>query len=232
MHAFFAGLGFWPGPRETQKRFATAQEADKALVGAYKKADIKALVEILGPKRHRLVSSGDLVEARIERDWFVSLHKEGHEILPESSRRAVVHLVKDEQPYPIPIVNKGGKGRFDPSEGHEELLSRRMSKNELSALSVVVACVEAQKEYRRKDHDGDQVLEYAQRWLSTEGNRDLCATSTSTISLTASSQRNRRNARRRGKNFRSRRAAASERQNWRLPIVVPGLLGGFLTLFS
>lgn len=160
------------GQGKAQKGFATAEEAAKALAGAYKKADVKALVEILGPKGHRIVSSGDPIEDRIERDWFVSLYEEGHETLPESSSRAVLQLGKDEQPYPIPIVKKGGKWHFDPSEGHEELLSRRMSKNELSALNVVVAYVEAQKEYRQKDHDGDKVIEYAQRWRSTEGNRD------------------------------------------------------------
>lgn len=169
---FVPAASFGQGQGKAQKGFATAEEAAKALAGAYKKADVKALVEILGPKGHRIVSSGDPIEDRIERDWFVSLYEEGHETLPESSSRAVLQLGKDEQPYPIPIVKKGGKWHFDPSEGHEELLSRRMSKNELSALNVVVAYVEAQKEYRQKDHDGDKVLEYAQRWRSTEGNRD------------------------------------------------------------
>ena len=169
---FVPTSAFAQGQGKAQKGFASAEEAAKALVGAYKKANVKALMEILGPKGHRLVSTGDPVEDRIERDWFISLYEEGHEILPESSSRAVLQLGKDEQPYPIPIVKKGGKWRFDPSEGHEELLSRRMSKNELSALNVVVAYVEAQKEYRQKDHDGDKILEYAQRWLSTEGSRD------------------------------------------------------------
>jgi len=169
---FVPASAFGQGQGKAQKGFATAEEAAEALVGAYKKADVKALVEILGPKGHRLVSSGDPVEDRIERDWFVSLYEEGQEMLPESSSRAVLQLGKDEQPYPIPIVKKGGKWFFDPGEGHEELLSRRISKNELSALNVVVAYVEAQKEYRQKDHDGDKVLEYAQRWLSTEGTRD------------------------------------------------------------
>src|SRR5512136_131723 len=160
------------GQGKAQKGFATAQEAAKALVGAYKKADVNALVEVLGPKGHRLVSSGDSVLDRLERDWFLSLYDEGHEIMPENRSRAVLQLGKDEQPYPIPIVKREGKWYFAPSEGHEELLSRRMSKNELSALNVVVAYVEAQKEYHQRDQDGDGVLEYAQRWLSTEGKHD------------------------------------------------------------
>jgi hypothetical protein len=166
------GAAFGQGQVKPQKGFTTAEKAAKSLAEAYKSADREALVEILGPKSHRLVSSGDPVLDRIERDWFICLYEEGHEILPESERRAVLQLGKDEQPYPIPIVKRGGMWRFDPSEGHEELLSRRMGKNELSALNVVVAYVDAQKEYHGKDQDGDGVLEYAQRWLSTQGNRD------------------------------------------------------------
>jgi hypothetical protein len=169
---FVPAVAFGQGQGKAQKGFATAQDAAKALVGAYKKADVKALVEILGSKGHRLVSSGDPVEDRIERDWFVSLYEEGHEIQPESKSRAVLELGNDGQPYPIPVVKKGGNWFFDPGEGHEELLSRRISKNELSALNVVVAYVEAQKEYHEKDHDGDKVFEYAQRWRSAEGTRD------------------------------------------------------------
>jgi hypothetical protein len=157
---------------QPQKGFSTAEEAAQALADAYKNADLKALVEILGPKGQRVVSSGDPVLDRLERDWFLSLYDEGHEIMPENRSRAVLQLGKDEQPYPIPIVKREGKWRFDPNEGHEDLLSRRMSKNELSALNVVVAYVEAQKEYHQKDQDGDGVLEYAQRWLSTEGKHD------------------------------------------------------------
>jgi hypothetical protein len=169
---FMPGAVFGKGKAQSQKSFPTAEEAAQALADAFKSADRKVLVEILGLKGHRLVSSGDPVLDRIERDWFISLFEEGHEIIPESRSRTVLQLGKDEQPYPIPIVKSEGKWRFHLTEGHEELVSRRMSKNELSALDVVVAYVEAQKEYRQKDQDGNGVLEYAERWLSTEGKHD------------------------------------------------------------
>jgi hypothetical protein len=169
---FTPATAFGKGKTQPQKSFPTAEEAAQALADAYKSADRKALVEILGPNAQGLVSSGDPVLDRLERDWFISLYEEGYEIVPESRSRAVLQLGKDEQPYPIPIVKREGKWRFDPSEGHEELLSRRMSKNELSALNVVVAYVDAQKEYYQKDQDGNGVLEYAERWLSTEGKHD------------------------------------------------------------
>ena len=155
-----------------QKVFATAEEAAKALGTAYNSGDQKAVAQILGDKGRRLVSSGDPIIDHYEREWFLSLYKEGHEVSLEGEDRAVLQLGRAEHPYPIPIVKKGKGWRFDPSEGHEDLLSRRISKAELSALDVVIAYVDAQREYFRQDHDGDGVPEYAQRFRSSPGQHD------------------------------------------------------------
>ncbi len=155
-----------------QKIFATAGDAAEALGTAYKSGDQKAVAQILGDRGLRLVSSGDPVIDRYERAWFLSLYGEGHEVVFEGEERAVLQLGRDESPYPIPIVKKGKGWRFDPSEGHEDLLSRRISKAELSALDVVVAYLDAQREYFRQDHDGDGVLEYAQKFRSSPGRHD------------------------------------------------------------
>jgi hypothetical protein len=155
-----------------QKSFATPEKAVEALGAAYQKGDRKTMAAILGDKGWRLVFLGDPVIDRYERAWFLSLYREGHEVDPESENRAVLNLGKDGQPYPIPIVKKGEQWRFDPSEGHEDLLSRRMSKNELSALNVVVAFVEAQREYHKEPQRGDGVREYAQKFKSTPGHHD------------------------------------------------------------
>jgi hypothetical protein len=130
------------------------------------------VAEILGDTAWRLVFSGDPVIDRHERAWFLSLYKEGHAVEAESDSRAVLNLGKDEQPYPIPLVKKGERWRFDPSEGHEDLLSRRMSKAELSALNVVLAYVEAQRAYHQEPRRGDGVREYAQKIRSAPGQRD------------------------------------------------------------
>ena len=155
-----------------QKTFATAEDAAKALEVAYKSGDRKAVAEILGDKGRRLVSSGDPVIDFYEREWFLSLYREGHEVFFEDDGRAVLQLGRDEYPYPIPILKKGKGWRFDQSEGHEDLLSRRISKAELSALDVLIAYVDAQREYYRQDYDGDGVLEYAQRFKSSPGRHD------------------------------------------------------------
>jgi len=152
--------------------FGEEKEAAKALGTAYKSGNRKAAAEILGDRGQRLVSSGDPIIDHYEREWFLSLYKEGHEVSLEGEDRAVLQLGRDEYPYPIPIVKKGKGWRFDPSEGHEDLLSRRISKAELSALDVVVAYLDAQREYFRQDHNGDGVLEYAQRFRSSPGQHD------------------------------------------------------------
>jgi len=163
---------FGQGKSGPQRTFARPAEAAKALGAAYRKGDPKAVADILGDKAWRLVFSGDPVIDRHERAWFLSLYKEGHEVLAESDSRAILNLGKDEQPYPIPIVKKGERWRFDPSEGHEDLLSRRISKAELSAVNVVLAYVEAQRAYHQQPRRGDGVREYAQRVRSSAGQRD------------------------------------------------------------
>jgi hypothetical protein len=130
------------------------------------------VAEVLGDKARRLVFSGDPVIDRHEREWFLSLYEEGHKVVADGNRSAVLQIGKDRQPYPIPIMKKGARWRFDPSEGHEDLLSRRISKAELTAVNVVVAYVDAQREYHQQDRSGTGTRAYAQRFRSAPGRKD------------------------------------------------------------
>lgn len=149
-----------------QKIFATAEEAVTALENAYKGDDPKNVPRMLGDEGMKLVSSGDPVIDHHEREWFLSLYREGHNVSFENEERAVLQLGKEKYAYPIPIVKKDKGWCFDPSEGHEDLLSRRISKAELTALNVVIACAEAQRDYFRQDRNGDGVLEYVRKFSS------------------------------------------------------------------
>jgi len=155
-----------------QKTFATAEEAAKALCAAYNSGVNTVVAGILGDKGLRLVSSGDPFIDRYEREWFLSLFREAHEVVFESADRAVLQIGKAETPYPVPLVKKGRRWRFDSIEGHEDLLSRRIGKTELSALDMMVAYVDAQREFYRKDHNGDGILEYAQRFRGSPSQYD------------------------------------------------------------
>jgi hypothetical protein len=84
-----------------------------------------------------------------------------------------VVLGAEEWPLPFPLVrDEDGSWRFDTAEGIEALLDRRIGRNELSAIAIANAYVDAQIEYAQADRDGDDVLEYARRLASSPGQRD------------------------------------------------------------
>jgi hypothetical protein len=79
----------------------------------------------------------------------------------------------DEWPFPIPIVKAGNGWRFDTGAGKQEILARRVGGNELKAIQVCLAYVDAQKEYAmKKARQGEGLLEYAQKFVSTPGKQD------------------------------------------------------------
>jgi hypothetical protein len=90
----------------------------------------------------------------------------------ESDTRRILELGKDGWPFPLPVVQKDGRWYFDTAAGVEELVNRRIGRNELETLKVVRAYVQAQREYASRDRDGDQVLEYAQKITSSPSLKD------------------------------------------------------------
>ena len=95
------------------------------------------------------------------------------EIVKVSGKKAILEIGNDAWPFPIPIVKKPEDGWFfDVRQGKEELLNRRIGKNELSTIQVCLAYIDAQREYASKDRNGDGVLEYAQKFLSDPGTKD------------------------------------------------------------
>jgi hypothetical protein len=150
--------------------FQSPQAAVDALVAAVKDGSTEKIVAVLGPDGERLASSGDDVADAGARQRFLTAYEEVHEA-KESDGRAVLIIGKDEYPFPIPIVADAGAWRFDTAAGEEEILDRRIGQNELSAIQVLKAYVDAQHEYAEADRDGKGV-QYAQRLLSSEGKQD------------------------------------------------------------
>jgi len=154
-----------------QRAFASPEEAVKALVEAFKANDVKALETIFGPGSKDLVSSGDPVADQSARERFVKLYDEKNR-LEQTADKAVLSVGNADWPSPIPIVKKDGLWRFDAEAGKEELLARRIGRNELSAIKACLAYVDAQREYALKDRDGDGLLEYAQKFRSDPGKKN------------------------------------------------------------
>ena len=151
-----------------QKSFGSLDEAVNALVAAIRAADRKALVEILGPQGSPLVYSGDDVADRAAFQRFAAAYDRAHR-LEGGGGKVVLYVGDDDFPFPIPLVPEGPRWLWDTDAGDDELLNRRIGQNELSAIQVCLAYVDAQNEYYSR---GTGLLEYAQRLESTRGKRD------------------------------------------------------------
>ena len=159
-----------PAP-ETSKTFATPEEAANALLATVKTHDPEALKSLFGPAVSDL-ENPDRVQATNELSTFAIALEEKSQIVRESSSRYVLEVGTNEWPFPIPIALREGRWLFDTAAGKEELLNRRIGRNELAVLEVMRAYVDAQRDYASRDRDGDEVLEYAQRLSSTPGTQD------------------------------------------------------------
>jgi len=154
-----------------QRRFDTPEQAVTALIDALKAGDKKALLEILGPEGGSLVSSGDEVADRNARERFIADYDQAHR-LQGGGGKVVLYVGADDFPLPIPLVPDGPQWQFDTKAGKEEVLNRRIGRNELGAIEVCLAIVDAQREYYSEDHNADGLREYAQRFGSSPGKRD------------------------------------------------------------
>lgn len=155
-----------------QQAFKTPDEAASALVDAAKAGDPKAIVTVLGPDGEDIVSSGDEVADAATRQKFVAAYDAKHQIAMEGDSKATVVIGLEDFPVPIPLVRKDGMWRFDTAAGRQEILARRIGKNELDAIQACLAYVDAQNDYAEKDRTGAGINTYAQRIISQPGKRD------------------------------------------------------------
>jgi hypothetical protein len=153
-----------------QKTFATPDEAAAALVQAVKAHDTAATLAILGHAKGEL-SSGDPVADRALAEGFVAQYEKKHALVAKGD--AMTLTIGDEAfPFAFPLVKTGDRWRFDTAAGKDEMLARRIGANELDAINVLQAIVDAQRDYAAADHDGDGVLAYARKFLSSPGKQD------------------------------------------------------------
>ncbi len=155
-----------------QKTFKSPEAAVKALVDATRADDIAALEALFGPGSKNIISSGDEVDDARGRAMFVKSYDDAHRLEKVSDKKRILYVGKDDWPMPVPIVKIGKLWHFNTQEGREEILSRRIGKNEIGAIQTCLAIVDAEKEYATLDRDNNQLLEYAQKFESTKGKTD------------------------------------------------------------
>ncbi|MBN1930444.1 MAG: DUF2950 domain-containing protein [Desulfobacterales bacterium] len=155
-----------------QKNFCSPEEAVKSLVAAVRANDTKEMLAILGIESKELIFSGDETADRLDREKFLEFYDQMNSLQQDSVVKMVLCIGTDNWPLPIPIVKKDASWIFDIQEGKQEILNRRIGRNELHVINVLNAYVDAQHEYASKDCRGEGLVEFAQRLVSTEGKRD------------------------------------------------------------
>jgi hypothetical protein len=155
-----------------QKLFKSPEEAVKAFVEALRVHNENELYAIFGPPVKEFFQSGDPMLNRAERERFIKAYEEMNRLDRQADTKVVLCVGKEDWPLPIPIM-KGKEGwYFDTEKGKDELLNRRIGRNELNTIQTCLAYVDAQREYALKDRDNNKLLEYAQKITSDKGKRN------------------------------------------------------------
>jgi hypothetical protein len=153
------------------KTFKSPQDAVNALGIAVNDRDTNALADIFGSEIKDIRSS-DPVENRREVAAFAKQFNESNNLDYVSDDRCVLETGADHWPFAIPLVRTNGSWYFDTAAGRDEILNRRIGYDELQTIDSLRTGVEAQRQYASEDHNGDGVLAFAQRIISSPGKKD------------------------------------------------------------
>ena len=155
-----------------QKSFKSHEEAVKALIDATKGNDTKELMAIFGPAGKELIFSGDEVADQVGRDRFVKAYEAMNRVVSENEKKVILRVGNRDWPFAISVVKEGESWFFDTKAGKQEILNRRIGRNELITIQVCLAYVDAQREYALKNRDRGGLLEYAHKFVSKKDKKD------------------------------------------------------------
>lgn len=155
-----------------QQVFATPDVGVTALIAATRADQKPQLLKILGLQAEKLVHSGDKVADKNARARITAAYDKAHKLEAEDDGRQVLVVGEEEWPMPIPLVYVGSGWQFDTAAGMEEILNRRVGRNELNVIEVCRAYIDAQREFAAQHKLSPHGHEYAQRFMSTEGQHD------------------------------------------------------------
>ncbi|HSZ63489.1 MAG TPA: DUF2950 domain-containing protein [Terriglobales bacterium] len=153
--------------------FASANDAGTALLDAAKSGDQNALLAIFGTDAKDIISSGDAVQDKAAVDRFVAVYPVMHRWRNLADGEQVLVVGADNFPFPIPLKkNASGQWFFDTAAGRDEILSRRIGRNELAVIDICGALTDAQAEYFSQPHDGGGAKQYAVKFISDSGQQN------------------------------------------------------------
>ena len=155
-----------------QKTFATPEDAVKALAEAVKAGSLEGVLAIFGPEGKELIDSSEPAIARENQQVFTVAFREKWHLEDAAPDRKTLVIGNEDWPFPVPIVKAGNSWRFDTAAGKEEVLDRRIGRNELAAIDSVHAYVTAQRRYAADGHDGKPAGLHAAKFLSDPGKQN------------------------------------------------------------
>jgi hypothetical protein len=165
-------VGSWFAPafaqQPGQRTFASPDDAASAFFAAMQTQDDQLPLRILGPAGEDVLSSGDPIEDANARISFVVKYQEMHRFVTEPNGTLTLVVGAENWPFPIPLVNNHGSWYFDTLAGRDEILLRRIGRNELAAMDACSDLVQAQKEYFARPV-GNLSKQFAQKLVSDEG---------------------------------------------------------------
>src|SRR5262245_57833388 len=160
-------------PAQTQaaqhRTFSTPEDGVKALIDAAKSSDLDALLAIFGPDAKELIASNDPAAARENRQVFTVAAGERWHLEDAGANKKTLVIGNEDWPFPVPLVKDANGWRFDTAAGKEEVLARRIGRNELETIETVRAYVTAQRRYAEQGHDGKPAGIYATKFQSDPG---------------------------------------------------------------
>jgi hypothetical protein len=170
--ALLAAITSSPAAAKDPKVFDTPEAAAAGMVDALQKGTDDAIIDLLGDQHNDELFTDDEAAERENRKLALAAAKEQMTLREDGADTRIILIGKQEWPVPFPIVRVSAGWSFDTEAGLYELLARRIGADEIAAIKSLRAYVEAQQDYAAADRDGDQVLEYAQRFVSTPGGED------------------------------------------------------------
>ena len=156
-------------PSPTYRTFATPEDAARALIEAAKASDLNAVVAIFGPDGRELADTSDATTARRNREVFTTAAAERWQLVDRGTDRKELVIGNEEWPFPVPLVKTGDSWHFDTPAGKEEVIARRIGRNELAVMWVCRTYVAAQRLYAQRGHDGRPPGAYAKAFRSDAG---------------------------------------------------------------
>jgi hypothetical protein len=156
----------------SQRTFATPEEAVRALIDATKAGNLNELLAIFGAEGQELVASSDAATARRNREVFTVAAAEAWRLVNQGTTRKTLIVGNEGWPFPVPLVQKAKRWQFDTAAGKEEVLARRIGRNELAVIDICRTYVAAQRRYAEQGHDGKPAGLFATAFRSDAGKQN------------------------------------------------------------